>query len=129
MSPSCRILRWRRCKEGNDEYSDSAGSSPTSRRTQLRTPIDAAGGRVGSAEPATGGLPFGDDGRILGATRRGAVLTEEHVAIPDDVVARIEGKSSLGRLGLIVHATAGFVDPGFEGTLTLAEARPFLPAA
>jgi dCTP deaminase len=35
------------------------------------------------------------------------------------VVARIEGKSSLGRLGLIVHATAGFVDPGFRGTLTL----------
>jgi dCTP deaminase len=45
--------------------------------------------------------------------------TLEHVRIPDDIVARIEGKSSLGRLGLIVHATAGFVDPGFEGTLTL----------
>jgi dCTP deaminase len=45
--------------------------------------------------------------------------TEEHVEMPDDLVARIEGKSSLGRLGLIVHATAGFVDPGFKGTLTL----------
>ncbi len=45
--------------------------------------------------------------------------TEEFVRLPDDVVARIEGKSSLGRLGLIVHATAGFVDPGFAGTLTL----------
>ena len=45
--------------------------------------------------------------------------TLETVAIPDDVVARIEGKSSLGRLGLIVHATAGFVDPGFRGSLTL----------
>jgi dCTP deaminase len=45
--------------------------------------------------------------------------TLEHVALPEDVVARIEGKSSLGRLGLIVHATAGFVDPGFRGTLTL----------
>ncbi len=45
--------------------------------------------------------------------------TLEWVRLPDDVVARIEGKSSLGRLGLIVHATAGFVDPGFEGTLTL----------
>ena len=45
--------------------------------------------------------------------------TLESVAIPDDIVARIEGKSSLGRLGLIVHATAGFVDPGFRGTLTL----------
>jgi dCTP deaminase len=45
--------------------------------------------------------------------------TEEHVELADDLVARIEGKSSLGRLGLIVHATAGFVDPGFKGTLTL----------
>ena len=45
--------------------------------------------------------------------------TLESVAIPEDVVARIEGKSSIGRLGLIVHATAGFVDPGFRGTLTL----------
>jgi dCTP deaminase len=45
--------------------------------------------------------------------------TLEYVEIPDDIVARIEGKSSLGRLGLIVHATAGFVDPGFKGTLTL----------
>ena len=45
--------------------------------------------------------------------------TEEVVEMPDDLVSRIEGKSSLGRLGLIVHATAGFVDPGFKGTLTL----------
>ena len=45
--------------------------------------------------------------------------TLEYVELPTDVVARIEGKSSLGRLGLIVHATAGFVDPGFRGTLTL----------
>jgi dCTP deaminase len=45
--------------------------------------------------------------------------TEERVEMPPDLVARIEGKSSLGRLGLIVHATAGFVDPGFKGTLTL----------
>ena len=45
--------------------------------------------------------------------------TQEHVELPDDIVARIEGKSSLGRLGLIVHATAGFVDPGVKGTLTL----------
>jgi len=45
--------------------------------------------------------------------------TQEWVELPDDVVARIEGKSSLGRLGLIVHATAGFIDPGWRGTLTL----------
>src|SRR4029079_13521558 len=45
--------------------------------------------------------------------------TLETVAIPDDIVARIEGKSRLARLGLIVHATAGFVAPGFTGSLTL----------
>ncbi len=45
--------------------------------------------------------------------------TLERVELPDDIVARIEGKSSLGRLGLIVHATAGFCDPGWKGTLTL----------
>ncbi len=45
--------------------------------------------------------------------------TLEYVELPDDIVARIEGKSSLGRLGLIVHATAGFCDPGWRGTLTL----------
>ena len=45
--------------------------------------------------------------------------TLEYVELPGDIVARIEGRSSLGRLGLIVHATAGFVDPGFKGTLTL----------
>ena len=45
--------------------------------------------------------------------------TLETVEMPDDVVCRIEGRSSIGRLGLIVHATAGFVDPGFAGTLTL----------
>ncbi|MBW8172740.1 dCTP deaminase [Ornithinimicrobium sp. Arc0846-15] len=45
--------------------------------------------------------------------------TYEEVTLPDDVAARVEGKSSLGRLGLLTHATAGFVDPGFTGHVTL----------
>lgn len=45
--------------------------------------------------------------------------TSERVAIPDDLVGRIEGKSSLGRLGLLIHTTAGFVDAGWDGQLTL----------
>jgi dCTP deaminase len=49
---------------------------------------------------------------VLGATF-------ERVQIPADVVGRLDGKSSLGRLGLIVHSTAGFVDPGFNGNITL----------
>ena len=46
-------------------------------------------------------------------------VTRERVEVPDDLVGRLDGKSSLGRLGLIVHSTAGFVDPGFQGRLTL----------
>ena len=45
--------------------------------------------------------------------------TAERLGIPDDLVARIEGKSSLGRLGLLIHSTAGFIDPGFHGHITL----------
>ena len=45
--------------------------------------------------------------------------TLERVTLPDDLVARLEGKSSLGRLGLLIHSTAGFVDPGWDGHVTL----------
>src|SRR5574339_610333 len=45
--------------------------------------------------------------------------TLERVTLPDDLVARLEGKSSLGRLGLLIHSTAGFIDPGFDGHVTL----------
>ncbi|HEX7095899.1 MAG TPA: dCTP deaminase [Acidimicrobiales bacterium] len=45
--------------------------------------------------------------------------TLERVALPDDLVGRLEGKSSLGRLGLLIHSTAGFVDAGWDGQLTL----------
>jgi dCTP deaminase len=46
-------------------------------------------------------------------------VTLEKVSLPDDIVARVEGRSSLGRLGIIIHSTAGFVDAGFSGTITL----------
>jgi dCTP deaminase len=45
--------------------------------------------------------------------------TLERLQLPDDLVARLEGKSSLGRLGLLIHSTAGFVDPGWDGHVTL----------
>ena len=45
--------------------------------------------------------------------------TLEWVELPDDLVARLEGKSSLGRLGLLIHSTAGFIDPGWDGHVTL----------
>lgn len=54
-------------------------------------------------------------------------VTEELIAVPDDLVGRLDGKSSLGRLGLLIHATAGLVDPGWVGRLTLelANLAPF----
>jgi dCTP deaminase len=69
-------------------------------------------------------MPVGDDGNgdepfmlhpgefVLGSTL-------ERLAMPDDIVGRVEGKSSLGRLGLLIHSTAGFVDAGFDGHITL----------
>ncbi len=49
---------------------------------------------------------------VLGATL-------ERIAVAEDLVARLDGKSSLGRLGLLIHSTAGFIDPGFDGQITL----------
>src|SRR5918912_874119 len=54
--------------------------------------------------------------------------TLERVVLPDDLVARLEGKSSLGRLGLLIHSTAGFIDPGWDGHVTLELSNvPTLP--
>ena len=46
-------------------------------------------------------------------------VTLEEIEVPDDIGARIEGRSSWGRLGIIIHSTAGYIDPGFRGRLTL----------
>jgi dCTP deaminase len=61
----------------------------------------------------------GDDAFVIHPGEFCLGRTLERIELPNDLVARVEGKSSLGRLGLIVHATAGFVDPGWKGTLTL----------
>jgi dCTP deaminase len=61
----------------------------------------------------------GDQPFILHPGEFVLAVTRERVEIPADLVGRLDGKSSLGRLGLIVHSTAGFVDPGFSGRLTL----------
>ncbi|HET8981242.1 MAG TPA: dCTP deaminase [Pedococcus sp.] len=60
-----------------------------------------------------------DDGFVLHPGEFVLGSTLETVTLPDDLAARVEGKSSLGRLGLMTHATAGFVDPGFSGHVTL----------
>ena len=63
--------------------------------------------------------PEGDEPFILHPGEFVLGSTYEVVTLPDDLAARLEGKSSLGRLGLLTHSTAGFVDPGFSGHVTL----------
>ena len=70
---------------------------------ELTEPVEVTGGEAFILHPGE---------FVLGQTL-------ERVTLPDDLVARLEGKSSLGRLGLLIHSTAGFVDPGFSGNLTL----------
>ncbi|WP_054952818.1 dCTP deaminase [Flaviflexus massiliensis] len=76
---------------------------PAEEQTDLTRLVD-----VGGEEPFV--LHPGEF--VLGATY-------EQVTLPDDIAARLEGKSSLGRLGLLTHSTAGFIDPGFTGHITL----------
>jgi len=61
----------------------------------------------------------GEDAFILHPGEFVLGSTYELVSLPDDIAARLEGKSSLGRLGLMTHSTAGFIDPGFSGHVTL----------
>ena len=63
--------------------------------------------------------PQGDEPFILHPGEFVLGSTYEVITLPDDVAARLEGKSSLGRLGLLTHSTAGFIDPGFSGHVTL----------
>ncbi len=63
--------------------------------------------------------PEGDEPFILHPGEFVLGSTYELITLPDDIAARVEGKSSLGRLGLLTHATAGFIDPGFSGHVTL----------
>ncbi len=63
--------------------------------------------------------PDGDDPFVLHPGEFVLGSTLEAVTLPDDLAGRLEGKSSLGRLGLLTHSTAGFIDPGFTGHITL----------
>jgi dCTP deaminase len=63
--------------------------------------------------------PAGDEPFVLHPGEFVLGSTLEQVTLPDDLAGRLEGKSSLGRLGLLTHSTAGFIDPGFTGHVTL----------
>lgn len=78
--------------------------------------IDPAREQMGLTERVTASVeePF-----VLHPGEFALGTTVEHIGLPDDIVGRLEGKSSLGRLGLLIHSTAGYVDPGWQGRLTL----------
>jgi dCTP deaminase len=76
---------------------------PTVKQPELTEPIDV---------PMDGVFVLHPGQFVLGTTL-------ERIAIPDDILGKLEGKSSLGRLGLMIHSTAGYVDPGWDGELTL----------
>lgn len=63
--------------------------------------------------------PLGDEPFILHPGEFALASSYEVVSLPEDIASRLEGKSSLGRLGLLTHSTAGFIDPGFSGHVTL----------
>ena len=60
-----------------------------------------------------------DEAFIIHPNEFALATTQEYGKVPDDLVARVEGRSSMGRLGVTMHVTAGYVDPGFEGRITL----------
>jgi dCTP deaminase len=64
-------------------------------------------------------VEIGDEPFILHPGEFVLGSTLERVRLPDDIVGRLDGKSSLGRLGLLIHSTAGFIDPGWDGHVTL----------
>lgn len=76
-------------------------------------------GQVPSWHPHTTGREIPPSGWTLRPRDFILACTAEYVRLPSDIAAVVEGKSSLGRLGLTVHVTAGFIDPGFEGQITL----------
>ena len=76
---------------------------PSQQQDELTTPVEPADGEPFVLHPSE---------FVLGSTF-------ESVSLPDDLAGRLEGKSSLGRLGLLTHSTAGFIDPGFTGHITL----------
>ena len=76
---------------------------PAQQQDELTSPVETAGGDPFVLHPGE---------FVLGSTL-------EVVTLPDDLAGRLEGKSSLGRLGLLTHSTAGFIDPGFTGHITL----------
>lgn len=76
---------------------------PSLRQDDLTVPVDVAD----------------DEPFVLHPSEFVLASTLEVVTLPDDLAARLEGKSSLGRLGLLTHSTAGFIDPGFSGHVTL----------
>lgn len=97
------VVRWHRPVDEDDDAIDVAKPTPARMTSK----------HVADPEGIAGGAILIQPGEFLLGT------TVERVRIPATLAARVEGRSSIGRLGLAVHVTAGFIDPGFEGQITL----------
>ena len=103
-------------------YIDPAAEQPGLTRLVEVGRTSASPGSSGTAATAAEGAATADTAEDRFVLHPGEFVlgsTLETVTLPDNLAARVEGKSSLGRLGLLTHATAGFVDPGFSGHVTL----------
>ncbi|HEY8108696.1 MAG TPA: dCTP deaminase [Patescibacteria group bacterium] len=83
----------------------------------ITEPTDIAA--AAEEQPLLPHLPKGPRAFVLHPGEFALGLTHEYVELPDDICARIEGKSSLGRLGIVIHSTAGHIDAGYKGNITL----------
>lgn len=92
---------------------------PKNYKDELLREYELQGGKVKVHEYTYTTLYISDEPFIIHPGEFVLASTLEKVKIPEDITARLEGRSSLGRLGLLVHVTAGYIDPGFEGHITL----------
>lgn len=106
------VIRWMPRPMGSLDYGLDLGALPEGHTRRWDT-------REGSFIDQWEGIDLQPETIRLGPGQFLLGATAEVVTLPDNLAARVEGKSSLGRLGLAVHITAGFIDPGFQGSITL----------
>lgn len=106
--------KFRVFKQASTPYIDPSDSGTFDGITE---PVDIA--KPAEEQPLLPHLPKGPRAFVLHPGEFALGLTMENVELPEDVAARIEGKSSLGRLGIVIHSTAGHIDAGYRGGITL----------
>lgn len=92
--------------------------NPATQNTHT-TVVDVSETSEADQQPLLPHAPDGPRGFVLHPGEFVLGMTEEYIELPDDIAGRLEGRSSLGRLGIVIHSTAGHFDPGFQGNIVL----------